>query len=512
MKLNKQVFIVILFVLAVLAPFINKPFNVDDPFYIKMAQHIILDPLRPYSFSINWSGELRDVWGKTEATFPPLIVYYLAFVIKVFGAREWILHLFFMIFPVTAALSLYYLIKKYCQNPFLLTLTAVSAPAFLISSTSIMLDIPLAAFMLASAAFFVYGIDGENDNYILVSFVLAGLAILVKYSGMLLIPLYAAELIFRNKTRYLRYLAIPALFLGLWCLHNILIYGGIHFLRGSRQVGGGVSLHKLIAAPLFFSGAMIFPMFAYISANRKEFYAALVLSVLLFGFSYIVIGGIGTSILFSLFFGSALFFAYKTIINYLSIERFVLIWFALAAALVLCVEPWVSGRYMLIMLAPSIIIAGKLMEKRYALLFACITLVFGLVLSSADYQWARAYSGFSEYAASRGFTPGYFTGHFGFQYYMEKKGFSALEINKPPAGPAYLIVPRYPDAQKPGRELLGRIEFIEYRKVDSVFPLLRVMDPKSHAGFYSSFWGILPFNFSRNPLDEFLVYKIRQAG
>ena len=85
MNNTKEISIIAGIVLLVLVPFIGKPFHVDDPFYIKMAQQIMIDPLRPYSFSINWSGETRDVWAEKEATFPPLIPYYIALVIAVFG-------------------------------------------------------------------------------------------------------------------------------------------------------------------------------------------------------------------------------------------------------------------------------------------------------------------------------------------------------------------------------------------------------------------------------------------
>lgn len=53
---------------AVLAPFINKPFNVDDVFYLKMAEQIIKNPLEPYSFYINWSGITQRVWESRETT------------------------------------------------------------------------------------------------------------------------------------------------------------------------------------------------------------------------------------------------------------------------------------------------------------------------------------------------------------------------------------------------------------------------------------------------------------
>jgi len=38
---------------------------------------------------------------------------------------------------------------------------------------------------------------------------------------------------------------------------------------------------------------------------------------------------------------------------------------------------------------------------------------------------------------------------------------------------------------------------------------LRVLDPHTHAGFWSDGWGVLPFWFSREPLDELSIYRVK---
>jgi hypothetical protein len=511
-RTHKDLLIIAVFLLALLLPFAAKPFNVDDPFYIKMAQQIASDPLRPYSFSINWSGQLRNVWDKTEATFPPLIPYYIALIIKVFGLNEKILHLFFLIFPLSAAAGLYFILKKYTESPLLLTLTAIATPAFLVSSTGIMLDLPLAALMLSSIALFIYGLDEEKVSFLAASSVLAGLAVLAKYSGMLLVPLFIAGLIIKKKMKFAWCLAVPAGFFGLWCLHNELIYGGIHFFRSSLHVGKGISLHKLVSAPLFFSGALIFPLLSFLAAKRREAAGICVLALTLLVLSFAVIGGLPASFLAALFFSSTLYFFYKTVKLRSAIDPFILAWLVLSAGLILFVEPWVSGRYILVILPPAIIIFGRMIDRFRAAL--ALTLAFGLLLAVADYRWAGVYPKTAEYIKSEygGPAPGqavYFTGHFGFQYYMEKAGMKALETDKGIPGAAFLAVSMLADPQKPGQELMKKLEFLELRKADDGMPA-RIMGPKCRAGFYSSLWGILPFNFSAEPLEEFAVFKVRK--
>ena len=109
----RQITVLVVFILLMLVPYINKPFHVDDPFYLKMASQIAREPLRPYSFSINWSGETREVWPWMEATFPPLIPAYMAAVSAFLGTEEAVMHSMFLVFPLIAGISMYFLSKRF---------------------------------------------------------------------------------------------------------------------------------------------------------------------------------------------------------------------------------------------------------------------------------------------------------------------------------------------------------------------------------------------------------------
>jgi hypothetical protein len=62
---------------AVLAPFLAKPFNIDDPLFIWVAKNIQAHPLNPYGFNVNWFGTVTPMWLATEN--PPVACYYIAF-------------------------------------------------------------------------------------------------------------------------------------------------------------------------------------------------------------------------------------------------------------------------------------------------------------------------------------------------------------------------------------------------------------------------------------------------
>ena len=39
---------------------------------------------------------------------------------------------------------------------------------------------------------------------------------------------------------------------------------------------------------------------------------------------------------------------------------------------------------------------------------------------------------------------------------------------------------------------------------------LRLLDQNSHAGFWSDGWGVLPFWFSREKLDDLYIYRVSE--
>ena len=120
--------------LAVLAPFLAKPFNIDDPLFIWVAQQIQPHPGNPYGFDVNWAETVLPMWNVTEN--PPLACYYLALAAGVFGWSEIALHSRlsaagpgrgFGNAPAGADIS--------AGSPMLAALATLFTPVFLVSST-----------------------------------------------------------------------------------------------------------------------------------------------------------------------------------------------------------------------------------------------------------------------------------------------------------------------------------------------------------------------------------------
>ncbi|MBN1824352.1 MAG: glycosyltransferase family 39 protein [Endomicrobiales bacterium] len=512
---TRDILLVSLFCVLLQAPFLAKPFNVDDPFYLKAAHQILKDPLRPYSFSINWSGETRDAWERMEATFPPLVPAFIAAIIGVFGENELALHLLFLFFPVVSGIGIYFLLKKYTKTPLFYSLIFVSVPCFAVSATSVMLDVPLAAFFLSSLVLFMYGVDSDNVPKIVAGAFLAGMAGLVKYSALVLPFLFAAYVIQNKKYKYAVWITLPVALTLLWWAHNLAVYGGIHFFLASAHIGKGLTLHKALAVPAFMAGVMVFPLVSLLMLKKKGIVVFLVELALLFAVVGNILNDRLSALLFSFLWVSGFTFVFQAGRGALAKDWFVLIWFSVSILMLFGLEPWVSARYVLFALAPSLIAFSFITEKtnvviaKYGRVFVAIAAVVGAMFNLSDYLWARAYRDFPDYVRSKGYMPAHSVGHFGFQYYLEKEGIEALDFNKAGQIEGYVIMAKNADPQRPPSDLLKRLELVEQVPAESAYPV-RVMSGESYSGFYSSFWGILPANVSKAPLDTFVVYRIKR--
>ncbi len=516
----KFIVIIAFFIIAQLLPYINKPFHIDDPFYLEMAEQIIHDPVRPYSFSINWSGELRNVWSHMEATFPPLIPVYMALIAVILGINEIIMHSMFLVFPVIAGTSMYFISKRFGAPPLISSLLMVSTPVFLVMSTTLMLDVPLLAFWLLSTALFISGVDNDNKTLLLLASVSMGICSLVKYTGLLLFPLLYLWLFLNGNARRYRAWFLPGLTIFLaWCIHNLIIYGDIHFLLAGSHIGKEISIHKALSLPVFFSGSLVFPFSIFFCLDKKHKPPAVIIVLCLFLFSLIALfHKMHFILLFTLLSSSALIFLYRISSSFKKEPDtiFLFVWLSMVLLVNFITEPWVAARYLILCIPPAVILFLRIIKSikkpltnHLIILTVIVTLVSGHLLCYADYIWAAAYREFAGYVRQEGYNKGYFTGHFGLQYYLEKAGMKAFETHREDIEEgSYFITATLPDPQKPNDKLLRKLRIIEHKSYESRFPV-RIMNPAGRAGFYSSFWGILPFGISKKPLEDFYIFRIQ---
>src|SRR5271157_5701772 len=88
-----------------LVPFLNKPFTIDDPHFLAMAQQILRSPRHPMDFLICWNLFLPCVKAYNLTPGNTLMGYMLTPTILMGGA-EWVAHLTQLVFVWTAILAM----------------------------------------------------------------------------------------------------------------------------------------------------------------------------------------------------------------------------------------------------------------------------------------------------------------------------------------------------------------------------------------------------------------------
>ena len=561
-KDSLNILIIILFVLFLTLPFANKAVHIDDTVFLYIANQVTKEPLKPYSFNLEWST-LTGL--ATHITDPPLISYYAALIMVLFGESKLVLHISYIIFPLLAGVSMYYISKKFTETPLFPTLFLITSATFVVMSHNFMLDIPFLALFLASLSFYIYGVDYENNYLIGLGAFFCSLALLTKYSGLVLLPILAVYSLFKNKPKSLIYLLIPLTTIVLWNLYTFKVYGLPHtlqifyyMLNSQSSFALNSIIIRIITNFTYIGGASIFPlMLIYpflLNKNNRVYYFiiltfALILSVILYfvsaNFSYRYM--IPQLMLFTFFLSTGMFFIFVIVKHYAtplkkllktiysnglnkllytikikySNDFFLFSWLIIGFLFNSTIAGG-AARYSTILIPPlmimyfTVITHFSLLSAKKIYNFVVLTLILNLVLcialSYADYQLAGTYRDFAEYVDKSKIVEDkgkvWFTGYLGFQYYMEAKGYTALGLNdNSPKKGDFIIKAKMPSPRAISPLLKERIVLTETKSYKSNFPL-RIHNAKARAGFYTFGGGFLPYSFSNSNLEDFEIYKV----
>ncbi len=242
----KKLFILLFLSLLSLSAFFTRLENfknspartIDEVVYYRMADQILNHGLQGYN-SIPYAQELTaqgralpKYFFQPIFKYPPLFSLMLALAMKVLGptlvaAYSVILLTGILIIPLT------FLLGTVLYNRFVGLLAAsliFMDPVSIICSQKVWMETTLAFFTLASLLLFILALKKKNDVFFILAGILAGLATLTKYPGILLIgayTLYAGlhhKELFRNRS-FIMGLFIPVIMLIPWAYWNWNIYG-----------------------------------------------------------------------------------------------------------------------------------------------------------------------------------------------------------------------------------------------------------------------------------------------
>jgi len=537
---------------AALLPFVDKPYHIDDPFFIYQARQILRDPLRPFDFDVNWFGTVKPMWALTRN--PALNSYYMAAVIGLFGENEVVMHLAFLPFAVVSVMLMHALGARFTRQPVAAALMLLASPAFLVSATVVMADIPLLACYLGAILAFIHGEERKDWRLLALCGLLTGLATMLKYVGLSLIPLLAVYWWLRRPRMWgeLAVFLIPLAMLGAWSLMGMAHHGrtnigaSVGYLIANRfQL---IALGPQLFACLTFTGGCLLGLvFMLPWAMRKGRWPALAAAAgtaacgLATGtgeWSRLGTFHAGLALAMVLVGALLICLAIAEALKQRSADDvFLLVWLVGQLLFVAVVNWSTAARFALLAFPPLILLVVRRVERVADVQVSRFTVVerrgdwrlrvasgvgvgcslaLSLALAYADYLHAQACAVFPERMkalVSEGKEGVWFSGHWGFQYYMEQEGFKPIDFDNVAGKPGdFFVTPTFGDHVGFSPDLRPRLRPVEGESRVYEGIGLHVMNPAANAGFYSHRCGLLPLSIAPGvPSEVFAVFRLERG-
>ena len=542
-------FLLIGVTLLCLLPFSGRAFHVDDPLFVWSGQQIAKHPFDPYGFSLVWDNYSEPMSEITKN--PPLACYYLAAIGSVAGWSERALHLGFLLPALALVLGTYRLSMRFTRSPLIATLAALLTPGVLVSASSVMCDVLMLAFWIWASVLWMEGLDSDKRSYLIASSLLLSLAALTKYFGICLLPLLVAySLVRRRKLGWWAiYLVIPIIALAGYQLWTTILYGhamfseALDFARTERVINGkaspltsvligasfagGCAFSVLVLAPILWRwrklvGAMAFGALSATALIRGWVsfgpYAEKVVRQAL-GSHWLTTG---IQLALAIAAGSAiLLLSCAEVRNWRDADALFLGLWVLGTFIFAAFLNWTINARTILPLIPAagILIARRLdkihlgsspqLQRKVALALILSGLV-SFWLAKADADWANS----AENAAAVVYQqsqkqPGtvWFQGHWGFQYYMQLLGFQPVDFLRTDMQRGDLLVVPENNADAyilPNSQLVASTNLLQINLPQPV----STMRWRNGAGFYSSFYGPLPFAFGRSDSERYYLLRL----
>lgn len=523
----------------VLAPFLNKAANIDDPLFLWTARQISVHPLDFYGFQANWDGHpqpMADVMIN-----PPLVGYYLAGVAKLFGWQEMVLHAAMLPFAMLSVIGVYLLAIPYCRSPLLAALLMLLCPAFLVSATTLMCDVPLLCFWIWTIIFWLRG-TARSPGWSVLAGMLLGLAMMTKYTAVCLLPLLLVYTLLRKapiRNRVVQYAAllVPVAVIFFYNHYTWKLYGRPLFFDAIGYSTTAVTTNpiptssKLLDGVTFLGGgALIAAVLGFIAAKPRVHVAGIVCVPAMIClawhcflpradwsnvWSICVQAGVLATAGFII-----LFVCVRELIRSQDISIsdgiFLLLWIAGVFIFASKLNWAVNARSIMPLVPPVCIATERVLQRRvhrrprtYMIAAGACTLV-SLLVAVADYQFAEG----GRWAVSQTLRqyPNqrvWFVGHWGFQYYMQLAGAIPLDDQNPRCQPWDIVVVA---TNNYGQIHAGvaMMPLDALRADTSAF--LATQNTVMDAGFYFSPGNRLPFVFGNIPADKFAVFEVVGDG
>lgn len=508
-------------------PFLNTPFTIDDPIYLREAQHTLVDPLHPQAFDLVWSSDLNL---RASKILPGgIAVPYLLIPTALLGCPEWAGHLTQLILLLAAifgvAIAALRLGLEHRQATFAALLVA-ACPAVLGMAGTVMPDIAAMLFVILGMERVIAWRENREWHAGLLATWWLTLAGLTRTHTLLVLPAAFVFLLdgiapddvsasFRAfRTRFVPLVLVPLAFLLITAVtadpgsrgSNILV---AHF----RLTGGLLTVihnglaflaHWTLVIPL------TIPWFILrfrVLPPKLLWVPAMVASMLSMRLGWVVFPAAATSIVL-------MDIAWDAIQRRDRVQLSLWLWLWLAAPVVIYFH--LPSKYLLPSVPAAMILMVRLLPHssrttaRWLLpsMVAASALLGLLILIGvrdlAEIQ-RRAVTDLIVPHLSRGERV-WFSGHWGFQWYAELAGAKPVTLEPPLPEHGDIIVVSWIDVLRFPNQWSARTVI-----QDMVYPgngVGRVMDSKAGAGFFSNLWGYMPWVWGSGDTSHFEVWRV----
>ena len=506
----KQHAVLALAAFLAVAPFASRAVFLDEHLFLRLAQSAKKNPLFPSDTPGLFFGV--EIPNFAAHTHPPVGEYFLAVLCDVFGEfREVPFRLAFSIFAMAAVLGFYALARSFTAEPLLVALLFAVSPAFFVIAPTLMMDMPMLAFLLIGFAFYFRG-----------RLALAGvcftLAAGIGYTALVPIAcLLAAVLAGRRPWKeVLCALAAPAA-LALWLLAMTLHYGEFPLVRTIQYLRQS-PFHSLLATLSFAGGVAVCP-----GMIRLEGRSLITTAIVAVGLSLLApVPTVAARAWFAVLAASGLMLLavfVRSALNLVSSgkntgEAVFVLWAPAVLLFFITVADMINARYILLALPALYLVVFRQATRAQLLPAIGATALLALALAYADMRLVNSYRAWADNTIPplqrQGFRV-WNAAESGLRFYVERTGAATLSAkDERPAGTDLIV--RHGGRFVPFRYGLSeRVETLQtvLKEVTftSRFPI-RTYNKAAGAGFHDTGAGLLPFMFSLAPLDRIEVAQI----
>jgi hypothetical protein len=520
MKTSVSVAILIALVLCSVVPFAARAVYLDEPIYLHFGKAISEN---------NWVYPQEADWiffgirqsNTAMRTHTPAGEYCLALLYKLFGGfKNTPFRLLWGIFPIIAVLAFYRLTRHFTSDPLLVSALFAVCPAFFLMSSTLMMDVPMLACLLAGLGFYLDGIQGKRANFYLVPICFI-LSLGMGYTALVPIGCLFLWAVFRKRP-LAELIAIGAapvcLLIQQYSMKRH--FGVIPMSELIRYFSSHSAFPSDVLPTLsFLGGISLFPwaLLALTDLPKKRILAgasvvaAVILSFchtwpsLLYRAWYVALASCG--IVWVLIF---ILKSSRRSFNRPQMQGFLTIWAPAGLLFFLLMGEFVSARYFLLSLPPLFLVVFAQIRRNAAVVAVAATLILSASLAIADYRYVNSYrfwvdrnivplqqQGFHIWSAAES----------GLRYYLNQRGIQSLAAtdNLPRGGD--LIVKQDSFALGLSGDLEPLLLPLREDDIQDSYSLRAFVKP-SAAGFYDSHFGLVPYCFSRSPLDRLKILEV----